>query len=180
MRFALQAALAALPAVAAAQQPAAAQATSPAQAALAEGDRHFLSRDFDGALEAYRRAALAEPTNARTRLQVGFARRAKGQTIEALEEFRSAARFASTGDDVTKGKALFNIALAFEAQRDLDGARAAWNDYASFVDARPQIVGYSSNARTRQRVIDRVQELERTYREVRARIQAREAQAGSR
>ncbi len=156
--------------------PAARRGPSDFQAAMNDGHRAMVARDFGAANAAYQRAASLQADSAEPHLFMGFARRAQGQTAEAIEAFRTAARMAQAGDETTRAKALFNIAAALEATQNLDGARAAWQEYVSFADSHATITSYPASGRARVQAIDRVAELGRAYEDVRRRIADRERQ----
>jgi len=144
--------------------------TPAAWVAIQRGHRAFQARDFDTALAAYREAAMATPPLTIAHYFIGAAQRAKGSFDEAIESFRTASRLAGDSDPGLKAKALFNIAMTFEAKHDLASAREAWLEYKTWCTTHASIAGYPQIADERVATIDAVQALNQNYEAVRQRI----------
>src|SRR6185503_5365664 len=93
------------------------------------GDRAYVSRDFDGAIAAYREAIQSDPQNALGHYRVGAAQLAKGAQEEAEAAFVAGLRFVGK-DGTLKGKISFALADLRERQKNDDEAIARWKDYA--------------------------------------------------
>ena len=161
----------------AALPPGASERTPPAWLAIQRGHRAFQARDFDTALAAYREAAMSTPPVTIAHYFIGAAQRAKGSFDEAIESFRTVSRLAGDTDPGLKAKALFNIAMTYEAKVDLASAREAWLEYKTWCTTHASIAGYPQTADERVAVIDAVQALNTAFEAVRQRIADRERQA---
>ena len=162
---------------AAALPPGASERTPPAWLAIQRGHRAFQARDFDTALAAYREAAMSTPPLTIAHYFIGAAQRAKGSFDEAIESFRTVSRLAGDSDPGLKAKALFNIAMTYEAKMDLASAKEAWLEYKTWCSTHASIAGYPQTADERVAVIDAITALNTTYEAVRQRIADRERQA---
>ncbi|MBI5498726.1 MAG: hypothetical protein HY907_00665 [Deltaproteobacteria bacterium] len=157
--------------------PGVSERTPAAWVAIQRGHRAFQARDFDTALAAYREAAMSTPPLTIAHYFIGAAQRAKGSFDEAIESFRTASRLAGDSDPGLKAKALLNIAMTFEAKRDLASAREAWLEYKTWCTTHASIAGYPQIADERVAAIDAVQALDQNYEAVRQRIADRVRQA---
>ncbi|MBI2897631.1 MAG: hypothetical protein HYY06_28995 [Deltaproteobacteria bacterium] len=145
--------------------------------AMQRGHRAASGGDWQGATDAYNEAASIRRQSGEPQLFLGYASRARGQLGPALDRFREAARLAGLAgqeEDAVRAKALFGVAMVLEAQAQLPQARTAWQEYISFAESHSSLPTYVASGRSRVEKIDRVDELNQAYVQVRERIAARE------
>ena len=133
--------------------------------------------DWQAAADGYGEAASIRPRSGEPVLYQAMLARARGDLPAALTKFRDAARLAqATGadEDGTQAKALLGIAMVLEAQRQLADARAAFQLYVTFAESHGSTPAFAAVGRARVQTLDRVDELDQAYREVRERIASRE------
>lgn len=133
--------------------------------------------DWQTASDGYGEAASIRPRSGEPVLFQAMLLRARGDLPGALGRFREAARLAeATGqaEDGARAKALLGIAMVLEAQRQFADARTAFQAYVSFAESHGSVTTFPAVGRARVQAIDRVDELDQAYREVRERIAARE------
>jgi tetratricopeptide (TPR) repeat protein len=133
--------------------------------------------DWQAAADGYGEAATLRPNSGEPVLYQAMLARARGDLPGALEKFRESARIAQAAGEAEAGiraKALFGIATVLEAQRQFSDARAAFQEYVTFSESHGSAPTYPAVGRSRIQMIDRVDELDQAYREVRERIAARE------
>ncbi len=121
---------------------------SPYVELINKGDRAYVSRDFDGALAAYREAIQAEPQNAVGHYRAGATQLAKGDQKEAEAAWVAGLRFAGQ-DGTVKAKILFALADLRERQKNSDEAVARWKDYAKTAEDYKEAVTYPATATER-------------------------------
>jgi len=159
--------------------PAAAPATPPGTppyaTATANGLRLLMARDFDGALAAFRQAVQIAGSDPTAFYYMGETQRVRGNLVDALEMFRTAARLASAASDTrTQARALQGVAETLErTEGKRNEAGTAWTEYMRFADQN-QGVGFPDLARARIAALDAMRELDATYADVRERIAMRE------
>ncbi len=131
--------------------------------------------DRAGAIEAFVEASMLEASRPEAHYFIGEAKRAAGDLEAALAAFTTAAERAQSANvPLWRARALHGIASTLERMDGrIEQARTAWQAYATFADANraladPQI------GRTRIQAIDRMNEQERVYAQVRQRIAERE------
>jgi len=176
----LAVALATLPELAAAQTapttaPATPRGTPPYATACANGLRLLTARDFDGALGAFRQAVQIAGSDPTAFYYMGETQRVRGNLVDALEMFRTAARLASAGSDARmQARSLQGVAETLErTEGKRNEARTAWTEYMRYADQN-QGVGFPDLARARIQALDAMRELDETYADVRERIATRE------
>jgi tetratricopeptide (TPR) repeat protein len=133
--------------------------------------------DWQTATDGYGEAASIRPRSGEPVLFQAMMLRARGDLPGALARFREAARLTeATGqaEDGARAKALLGIAMVLESQRQFPDARTAFQAYVSFAESHGSVTTYPAVGRARVQAIDRVDELDQAYREVRERIAARE------
>lgn len=113
-----------------------------------KGDRAYVSRDFDGAIAAYREAIQTEPQNALGHYRVGAAQLAKGDQKEAEAAWVSGLRFAGQ-DGTLKARLLFALADLRERQKNSDEAVLRWKDYAKTAEDYKEATTYPATAAER-------------------------------
>jgi hypothetical protein len=145
--------------------------------ALQRGHDAAKRADWQAANDGYAEAASIRPRSGEPVLFQAMMQRARADLPGALAKFRESARLAeSTGqaEDGTRAKALLGIAMVLETQRQLAEARTAFQAYVSFAESHGSVTTFPATGRNRVQAIDRVDELDQAYREVRERIAARE------
>ena len=140
---------------------------------LLKGHRLVAARDFVGAIDSYRAAIAEDDKNPQAHYFLGAAQLLKGDLTEAEASWQNALRTVGA-DAVTGSKVRFALADLRERQRKLDESKTAWQDYGKFVGDHPKVTGYPNTPVERQKTVDRWQDLEKKYGEVKARIAARE------
>jgi tetratricopeptide (TPR) repeat protein len=118
---------------------------SPVVELVNKGDRAYVSRDFDGALAAYREAIQAEPQNPLGHYRAGAAQLARGDQKEAEAAWVAGLRFAGQ-DGSLKARLLFALADLRERQKNSDEALARWKDYAKTAEDYKEAVTYPATA----------------------------------
>ncbi len=121
---------------------------SPYVELINKGDRAYVSRDFDGAIAAYRQAIKSEPQNAVGHYRLGAAQLAKGDQKEAEASFVAGLRFV-TREPALKGKLLFALADLRERQHNSDEALVHWKEYAKNSEDEREAVTYPATAAER-------------------------------
>jgi len=147
---------------------------SPFWEAVIEGDNAYVAGSYPAALEAYKKALAAEPTNAKGHYRVGQVQVATGQLEEAEKAYETALKYAEN-DPPTKAKILFVLADLRERQKDNEGATERWDAYASHTAATK--TGHPATAVERKKVIATWQQLQEQYAAVKERIVQREKEA---
>jgi tetratricopeptide (TPR) repeat protein len=145
---------------------------SPFWEALKAGDNAYIARDFDAAVEAYRKAITAEPRNPTGHLRMGEAQVAKGDMEEGEKSYTAASRFAAK-DPVLKAKALFLLADLRERQKNHKEARDRWAMYADFAKEQQQAKAHPKTAADRSQRVEQWQKLQAEYAPVKERIKKR-------
>jgi len=148
---------------------------TPAQEALASGLAKLAAHDFDGAAAAFQQASASDPGNPAVLYYLGETARMKGTMQEAVENFRQAARLASSGADARwQARGLQGVAETLERiEGRRDDARTAWNEYLHFAEGHSDVAN-ADYARARIQAIDVVAEQDNAYADVRERIAQRE------
>jgi len=143
--------------------------------AVKRGHDGVRQNDWQAATDGYGEAASLRPRSGEPVLFQAMMLRARGDLAGALARFREASRVSQAGqEDATRAKALMGVAMVLEAQRQMPQARTAYQEYVSFAESHTSIPTFVAVARARIQMIDRVDELEQTYRQVRERIAERE------
>lgn len=88
------------------------------------GVRFSLRRDYDRAIEEYRKALEYEPTSAGAYSNIGFAYMDKGDIERAIVEHRKALEL-----DPQLANAYYGLALALEKKGDIEEAIKNWEKY---------------------------------------------------
>jgi len=146
-------------------------------AAIQRGHDGAKRADWQAAADGYGEAASIRPRSGAPVLYQAMLARSRGDLPGALTKFRDSVRLATaTGaeEDSIHAKALLGIAMVLEAQRQLAEARTAFQEYVTFAEAHGGVLTFPATGQARVQAIDRVDELDQAYREVRERIAARE------
>lgn len=134
--------------------------------------------DRVGAMTAFQQALQLDGSRPEAVCHLAELARMNDDLPRALEGYRActrAARSASEPRWIARG--LHGIASTLERMPDRQAeARAAWQDYVSFADGAAAVAS-PAVGRARMTAIDAIVELDRVSAEVRARAEARAAQA---
>ncbi|HEY2365857.1 MAG TPA: tetratricopeptide repeat protein [Polyangiaceae bacterium] len=142
-----------------------------------QGNAKFMSRDFAGAIEMYRKAIQLQPVNPLGHYLLGEAQSASGNLTEAEASWTNADNLGDK-DPPTKTKLLFVLADLKERQKKWDDAKAGWQRYAQYVAAHPDAGGSAATSDARIKAIDDMLKQDKAYDIVRQRIAAEKADAG--
>lgn len=121
---------------------------SPYVELINKGDRAYVSRDFDGALAAYREAIQSQPQNPVGHYRAGVAQLAKGDQKEAEAAWVAGLRFAGQ-DGTVRAQLQFALADLRERQQNSDEAIARWKDYAKTAEDYKESTTYPATAAER-------------------------------
>ncbi len=143
-----------------------------------QGNAKFVSRDFPGAIELYRKAIQLQPTNPIGHYLLGEAQSASGNLPEAEASWTNA---DNLGDKVpnVKTKLLFVLADLKERQKKWDEAKAGWQRYKEYAASHADAGGSPASADARIQAIDEMLKQDKAYDIVRQRIAAEKAEAGT-
>jgi len=136
-----------------------------------QGNAKFISRDFPGAIEVYRKAIQLQPTNPLGHYLLGEAQSASGNLAEAEASWTNADNLGDK-DPPVKTKLLFVLADLKERQKKWDDAKTGWQRYAQYVTAHADAGGSAATADARIKAIDDFLKLDKSYDIVRQRIAA--------
>ena len=142
-----------------------------------QGNAKFVSRDFPGAIDVYRKAIQLQPTNPLGHYLLGEAQSASGNLTEAEASWTNADNLGDK-DPPVKTKLLFVLADLKERQKKWDDAKAGWQRYAQYVAAHADAGGSAATADARIKAIDDMLKQDKAYDIVRQRIAAEKADAG--
>jgi len=161
---------------AAAAQPKVPAIRSPYSAKVQKANAAFVSRDFPGAVAAYRDAIQETPNDPVAIYLLGEAQVAAGNLAEAEATWLSALGKTASRDDI-RAKVLFVLADLRERQGKWAEAKKAWEEYAQFVGSHAVPKAYTTTAAERNRAIDLHNDLAAKYGAVKQRIEQREKEA---
>jgi len=142
-----------------------------------EGNAKFVSRDFPGAIDLYRKAIQLEPTNPLGHYLLGEAQSASGNLTEAEASWTHADNIGDKNPQI-KVRVLFCLADLKERQKKWDDAKAAWQRYKDFITSHPGSGGMAASADARILAIDQALKQDKAYDIVRQRIAAEKADGG--
>jgi tetratricopeptide (TPR) repeat protein len=140
--------------------------------ACALGNAKYASRDFDGAIEQYRKAIELSPHQALGHYLLGEAQLATGNLGEAEASWGRAALEVGERDPGLRGRILFVTADLKERQKKWDDAKVAWQAYIDFANRFPDAGLFPASAQSRETVLDAVIKQDKAYEVVRQRIAA--------
>lgn len=140
--------------------------------ACALGNAKYASRDFDGAIEQYRKAIELAPHLALGHYLLGEAQLAAGNLAEAEASWSRAALEVGERDPALRGRILFVTADLKERQKKWEDAKAAWQAYSDFAGRFPDAGLFPTTAQARQVALDAVIKQDKAYEVVRQRIAA--------
>lgn len=138
--------------------------------ACAQGNARYVTRDFAGAIDAYRAAIELDAKNPLAHYLLGEAHLAAGSFTEADAAWNRAALESTDGDPALRAKILFVLADLRERQKKWDDARAAWQVYLDWVAKSRGVAAFPASGQSRQQVIDAMLRQDKSYEVVRRRI----------
>lgn len=145
---------------------------SPYGPKIMKGHAAYGARDFQGAIAAYKDAIKDDAADPYGHYFLGEAQLAAGNIAEADASFAAGLRVVTTRDDL-HAKLLFVVADLRERQGKWTDAKTAWDEYARFLTAHPNVKGFAATAAERSRVIDVRIDLEAKNAPVKQRIEQR-------
>jgi TolA-binding protein len=143
---------------------------SPYSALVQQGDRAYLSHDYDAAATAYREEIQKNPDGALGHYRLGEVELAQGKLDEAEQSWQAALRVAGK-DEAMKSKLLLVLAELEERRKAYDEAVARWKTCAEHAEATGS--GYAATAAERIRRADEWKKISAGAAEVKARIAKR-------
>lgn len=121
---------------------------SPYMEQIAKGDRAYVARDFDGAIQSYREAIKMDPEKALGHSRVASAQFAKGDQKEAEAALVNGLRFVGK-DGTLKAKLIFALADLRERQKNNDEAIGRWKEYSKNAEEMKEAITYPASATER-------------------------------
>jgi len=121
---------------------------SPYLEQILKGDRAYVARDFDGAIQIYREAIKMEPEKALGHSRVASAQFAKGDQKEAEAALVNGLRFVGK-DGTLKAKLIFALADLRERQKNNDEAIGRWKEYSKNAEEQKEAITYPASATER-------------------------------
>jgi tetratricopeptide (TPR) repeat protein len=138
----------------------------------AQGNAKYVSRDFEGAIEAYRKAIESSPHQALGYYLLGEAQLASGNLADADATWTRAALEVGEKDPALRGRILFVTADLKERQKKWEDAKVAWQTYLDWANRFPDAGLFPATARSRMTILDTVIKQDKAYEVVRQRIAA--------
>jgi predicted Zn-dependent protease len=151
---------------------------SPYSVKVQKANAAYVSRDFPGAIAAYREAIQETPNDPVVFYLLGEAQLGGGNIGEAEATWLTALGKAGSKDDI-RAKLMFVLADLRERQGKWAEAKTAWDEYARFVGSHSVAKGYAATAAERNKAIDTRVDLETKYGAVKQRIEQREKEAAA-
>jgi tetratricopeptide (TPR) repeat protein len=146
---------------------------------LVKGNERFLAKDYNGAIDLYKKAIQLNPKHPLGPYLLGEAYIAQGNLGEAEASFKQAADLNDPRNPQFKSHALFALADCFEREKKWTEARAAWQAYAEHAPRVPDGGAFPASAAARIKAIDDWMKLDKQYETVRANIANEKKDAGA-
>jgi len=140
------------------------------QDACTDGNAKYASRDFDGAIAAYRKAIEMFPHKALGHYLLGEAQLAAANLPEAEASWGRALLESSEQDPTMRARVLFVTADLKERQKKWDEAKAAWQVYVDWANRFTDAGAFAASGQSRIQVIDAMLKQDKAYEIVRQRI----------
>lgn len=141
---------------------------------VVDGNTRFASKDFPGALDAYKKAVGLAPNDPLGHYLVAEALLAQDKVADGEASLAQAEKLGDKRPEIL-GKVYFLQADAKERQKKWDEARAAWAKYDGWAQRRGGPDGgnaFPQSAAARISAIDEYVKLDKAYDDVRRRIAA--------
>jgi tetratricopeptide (TPR) repeat protein len=139
--------------------------------ACSEGNGKYASRDFDGAIESYRKAIELFPHRPLGHYLLGEAQLAANNLTEAEASWGRALLEASEQDPTMRARILFVTADLKERQKKWDEAKAAWQVYVDWSNRFADAGAFATSGTARIQAIDSMLKQDKSYEVVRQRIE---------
>jgi tetratricopeptide (TPR) repeat protein len=105
---------------------------------LAMGHGKYVTQDLAGAEEQYEKARLKNPARPEAYYYLGCTFKAAAKYEEAVNMLASAATVSGEENPKMNARALFLIAITWEAAGNLEKAKYAWIQYKAFAKLHPE------------------------------------------
>jgi tetratricopeptide (TPR) repeat protein len=142
------------------------------QSTCAQGNAKYVAKDYDGAMELYRKAIERSPHQPLGYYLLGEAQVATGNLTDAEASENRAALDAGEKDPALHARILFVTADLKERQKKWEDAKAAWQTYLDWANHFPDAGVFPATAQSRLAVLDTVIKQDKSYEVVRQRIAA--------
>jgi tetratricopeptide (TPR) repeat protein len=146
---------------------------------LVKGNERYAAKDFNGALDLYKKAVQLNPKHPLGPYLVGEAYLALDNLPEAEAAFKQAAELNDPRNPQFKSHALFALADCYERQKKWTEARAAWQAYTEHAAKFPDGGAFPQSGAARIKAIDDYVKLDQAYAIVRERIANEKKDAGA-
>lgn len=138
----------------------------------AQGNAKYVSHDYEGAIDAYRKAIGRSPHQALAYYLLGEAQLVSGSLTDAEASWSRAAVEVGEKDPALRAKILFVTADLKERQKKWEDAKAAWQTYLDWANRFPDAGVFPATAQSRLTILDTVIKQDKAYDVVRQRIAA--------
>ncbi|MBS2016569.1 MAG: tetratricopeptide repeat protein [Deltaproteobacteria bacterium] len=148
-------------------------ALSQAMETVLEGNKKYLAKDFQGALDAYKKALVLNPRMALAHYLAGETYLALANFGEAEAAFKAAEEVTNAKEPLVRSHVLFALADCYEREKKWEDARKAWQVYAEHAAKLGAEGGaHPQTGAARLKAIDDWIALDKKYEIVRQRIAA--------
>jgi TolA-binding protein len=138
----------------------------------AQGNAKYVSHDYQGAIDAYRKAIERSPHQALAYYLLGEAQLASGSLTDAEASWSRAAVEVGEKDPALRSKILFVTADLKERQKKWEDAKAAWQTYLDWANRFPDAGVFPATAQSRLTILDTAIKQDKAHHVVRQRIAA--------
>lgn len=146
---------------------------SQAMETLVEGNKKYLAKDYQGALDTYKKALTLNPRMALAHYLAGETYLALGNLPEAEAAFKAAEDVTNAKEPLVRSHVLFALADCYEREKKWEDARKAWQVYAEHAAKLGAEAGaHPQSGAARLKAIDDYIALDKKYEIVRQRIAA--------
>ncbi len=146
---------------------------------LLEGNKKYAAKDYNGAVDVYKKAIQLNPRHPLGPYLLGEAYLALENLGEAEAAFKQAAELNDPRNPQYRSHVLFALADCYEREKKWTEARAAWQAYAEHAPKVPDGGAFPQSAAARMKAIDDYMKLDREYAIVRERIANEKKDAGA-
>ncbi len=140
--------------------------------ACSQANAKYASRDFDAAIDLYRKATEMSPHQAMGYYLLGEAQLAAGKLDDAEASWTRAAAETDEKDPSMRARVLFVSADLKEREKKWEDAKAAWQVYLDWAQRYPNATVFPATAHSRQQAMDTMIKQDRADQIVRERIAA--------
>lgn len=148
-------------------------AISQAMETVLEGNKKYLAKDYQGALDVYKKALVLNPRMALAHYLAGETYLALNNLGEAEASFKAAEEVTNAKEPLVRSHVLFALADCYEREKKWEDARKAWQVYGEHAAKLGQEAGaHPASGVARLKAIDDWIALDKKYEIVRQRIAA--------